>query len=234
MNIYIKLVIYNMRTGVLADSEAKHFFPMDQIAHERHLGVPHIAKHTRTTRKRKQGYRVTQRPRYPYLAHFELAQLMNPDNVRQSLEAFETHMFASMRPRPNAFFRNKVEDFKRKYPDLTNRAILDETAYFFETTKLDPMAFLTLPRSARRPLHIIVEEAVAQMGRGEELESAYNETMRLLLSESGFNVESKVEVKLEPDGVPSQTDARFERAEAASREAREERVNQARHMDGTY
>ena len=227
-----------MRSGVLADSEAKHFFPMDDIAHNRHLGVPLIAKHTRTTRKRKQGYRVPLRPRAPYMAHFELSQLLNPDNVKEALPSFETHMRASMRPRPPAFFRNKVEDFKRKYPDLANRAILDESAYFFETTKLDPMAFLTLPRSARRPLHIIVEEAVAQLGRAEELESAYNEAMRLLLSESGFDVEPKVEVKEEPgikaDGVPSQTDARFERAEAAGSQARQEKINQARNMDGTY
>ena len=227
-----------MRTGVLADSEAKHFFPMDHVAHERHLGVANIPKHTRTTRKRKQGYRVTQRPRYPYLAHWELSELINPDNARQSLEAFETHMFASMRPRPPHFFKNTVENFKRKYPSLTNRAILDESAYWFETTGIDPMPFFSQPRSTRKPLHIIVEEAVALEGRADELESAYNESMRLLLSESGFDVEAKDEVKREPgikgDGVPSGTDARFERAEAAGREARQEKVNQARNMDGTY
>ena len=230
-----------MRTGVLADSEAKHFFPMDHVAHARHLGVPHIAKHTRTTRKRKQGYRVTPRPRAPYMAHHELAQLMNPDNVKEALPAFETHMRASMRPRPPAFFRNTVEDFKRKHPDLANRAILDESAYWFETTGLDPMLFFSQPRSTRKPLHIIVEEAIALEGRADELESAYNETMRLLLSDkvtAGIDVEAKDEVKKEPgikgDGVPSGTDARFERAEAAGREARQEKVNQARNMDGTY
>ena len=227
-----------MRSGVLADSEAKHFFPMDDIAHNRHLGVPLIAKHTRTTRKRKQGYRVPLRPRAPYMAHFELSQLLNPDNVKEALPSFETHMRASMRPRPPAFFRNKVEDFKRKYPDLANRAILDESAYFFETTGLDPMLFFSQPRSTRKPLHIIVEEAIALEGRADELESAYNESMRLLLSESGFDVEPKVEVKEEPgikaDGVPSQTDARFERAEAAGSQARQEKINQARNMDGTY
>jgi len=200
-----------MRTGVLSDENAKHFFPMDLLSHERHLGVAHIAKHTRTTRKRKQGYRVTPRPRAPYIAHWELAQLMNPDNVRESLPAFSTHMFASVRPRPPAFFRNTVEDFKRKFPSLANRAILDETAYFFETTKLDPMPFFSDPRSTRKPLHIIVEEAIALVGRADELESNYNETMRLLVSDrvtSGFDVEPKVEVKLEPDGVPSQTSTR--------------------------
>ena len=33
-----------MRTGVLADSNAKHFQPMDFVSHERHLGLPHIPK----------------------------------------------------------------------------------------------------------------------------------------------------------------------------------------------
>lgn len=224
-----------MRTGVLSDENAKHFFPMDYIAHERHLGVPHIAKHTRTTRKRKQGYRVTPPVRAPYLAHYELAQLMNPDNVRQSLDAFETHMEASMRPRPPNFFKNQVEDFKRKYPDLANRAILDETAYWFETTKLDPVPFFSQPRSARKPLHIIVEEAIAFEGRADELESAYNEAMRLLLSEADAQVklEPQVKVEMEPDGVPSKTDARFEKAQASGKKAREEKVNEMRNMDGT-
>ena len=89
-----------MRTGVLADSNNSFFQPMDHVSHERHLGLPHIAKHTRTTRKRKQGYRSTPRPRAPYMAHYELAQLMNPENPRESLEAFSTHMEASQRPDP--------------------------------------------------------------------------------------------------------------------------------------
>jgi hypothetical protein len=224
-----------MRTGVLADSEAKHFFPMDQIAHERHLGVAHIVKHTRTTRKRKQGYRVTPRPRAPYIAHWELAQLMNPDNVRESLPAFSTHMDATMRPRPPHHFKTRVADFKRQYPELANRAILDETAYFFASTGLSPMPFFSLPRSARKPLHIIVEEAIAFEGRADELESAYNEAMRLLLSEADAEVrlEPQVKVEMEPDGVPSKTDARFEKAQASGKKAREEKVNEMRNMDGT-
>ena len=224
-----------MRTGVLADSEAKHFFPMDQIAHERHLGVPHISKHTRTTRKRKQGYRVTPRPRAPYIAHWDLAQLMNPDNVRESLPAFSTHMDATMRPRPPHHFKTRVADFKRQYPELANRAILDETAYFFASTGLSPVPFFSQPRSARKPLHIIVEEAIAVEGRADELESAYNEAMRLLLSEADAQVklEPQVKVEMEPDGVPSKTDARFEKAQASGKKAREEKVNEMRNMDGT-
>ena len=224
-----------MRTGVLADSEAKHFFPMDQIAHERHLGVPHIAKHTRTTRKRKQGYRVTPRPRAPYMAHHELAQLMNPENVREALPAFSTHMEATQRPRPPHHFKTRVANFRRQFPDLANRAILDETAYFFASTGLDPLPFFSQPRSTRKPLHNIVEEAIAFEGRADELERAYNEAMRLLLSEADAQVklEPQVKVEMEPDGVPSKTDARFEKAQASGKKAREEKVNEMRNMDGT-
>ena len=224
-----------MRTGVLADSEAKHFFPMDQIAHERHLGVAHIVKHTRTTRKRKQGYRVTPRPRAPYLAHWELSQLINPENVREALPAFSTHMEATQRPRPPHHFKTRVADFKRQYPDLANRAILDETAYFFASTGLDPLPFFSQPRSTRKPLHNIVEEAIAFEGRADELEGAYNEAMRLLLSEADAQVklEPQVKVEMEPDGVPSKTDARFEKAQASGKKAREEKVNEMRNMDGT-
>ena len=224
-----------MRTGVLSDENAKHFFPMDLLSHERHLGVAHIAKHTRTTRKRKHGYRVTPRPRAPYIAHWELAQLMNPDNVRESLPAFSTHMDATMRPRPPHHFKTRVADFKRQYPELANRAILDETAYFFASTGLDPMPFFSLPRSTRKPLHIIVEEAVAFEGRADELERVYAEAMRLLLSEADAQVklEPQVKVEMEPDGVPSKTDARFEKAQASGKKAREEKVNEMRNMDGT-
>ena len=224
-----------MRTGVLADSEAKHFFPMDQIAHERHLGVPHIAKHTRTTRKRKQGYRVTPPARAPYLAHWELSQLMNPENVREALPAFSTHMEATQRPRPPHHFKTRVANFRRQFPDLANRAILDETAYFFASTGLDPLPFFSQPRSTRKPLHNIVEEAIAFEGRADELEGVYNEAMRLLLSEADAQVklEPQVKVEMEPDGVPSKTDARFEKAQASGKKAREEKVNEMRNMDGT-
>ena len=131
-----------MRTGVLADSNNSFFQPMDHVSHERHLGVAHIAKHTRTTRKRKQGYRSTPRPRAPYMAHYELAQLLNPENPRGSLEAFSTHMEASQRPNPPASFKMLVEDFKRDNPSYVSRhrdkMLLDETAYFLQKNWAQP------------------------------------------------------------------------------------------------
>ena len=123
-----------MRTGVLADSNAKHFQPMDFVSHERHLGLPHIEKTGKKTRKRKQGYRSTPRPRVPYITHWELAQLMNPENPREALPAFSTHMEASQRPSPPASFQMLVEAFKNDNPSYVSthrdKMLLDETAYF--------------------------------------------------------------------------------------------------------
>ena len=183
-----------MRTGVLADSNAKHFQPMDFVSHERHLGLPHIEKTAHKTRRRKTGYRATPRPRAPYMAHWELAQLMNPENPRLSLEAFSTHMEASLRPNPPVSFRKVVEDFKRDNPSYVSRhrdkMLLDETAYFLGKTGLNPDSYFqtkfgNLSRTISKPLHIIYERAVEQEDQSMQamLEAAYEESMKLLLNE---------------------------------------------------
>ena len=183
-----------MRTGVLADSNNSFFQPMDFVSHERHLGLPHIEKHTRTTRKRKTGYRSTPRPRAPYMAHWELAQLMNAENPRLSLEAFSTHMESSQRPNPPASFRKVVEDFKRDNPSYVSRhrdkMLLDETAYFLGKTGLNPDSYFqtkfgNLSRTIAKPLHIIYERAVEKEDQSQQamLEAAYEESMKLLLNE---------------------------------------------------
>ena len=77
-----------MRVGVLSDANAMRFQPMEFVAHERHLGVPHIEKHKRKFRGRKTGYRNTHRPRAPYMAQYELAQIMSPENPQIHMEAF--------------------------------------------------------------------------------------------------------------------------------------------------
>ena len=183
-----------MRTGVLADSNAKHFQPMDFVSNERHLGLPHIEKTAHKTRKRKTGYRATPRPRAPYMAHWELAQLLNSENPRESLEAFEVHRLASQMPKPPASFRMLVEQFKEDHPSFVSshhdKLLLPETAYFLQKSGLDVNNyFLTkhgnLSKSIARPLHTIYEKAVAQedQSRQAELEAAYEESMRLLLNE---------------------------------------------------
>ena len=183
-----------MRTGVLADSNNSFFHPMDSLSHERHLGLPHIPKTTHKTRKRKTGYRSTPRPRAPYMAHFELAQLMNPENPRESLEAFSTHMEAAQRPNPPASFKQMVEDFKRDNPSYVSRhrdkMLLDESAYFLQKTGLNPDSYFqtkygNLSRTIAKPLHIIYERAVEKedQSRQADLETAYEEAMKLLMNE---------------------------------------------------
>ena len=184
-----------MRTGVLADSNAKHFQPMDFVSNERHLGLPHIEKTAHKTRRRKTGYRSTPRPREPYMAHFELAQLMNPEgNPRESLEAFSTHMEAAQLPNPPASFKQVVEALKRDNPSYVSthrdKMLLDETAYFLQKTGLNPDSYFqtqfgNLSKSITKPLHIILERAIEKEdpSRSSELEAAYEESMRLLLNE---------------------------------------------------
>ena len=183
-----------MRTGVLADSNAKHFQPMDFVSNERHLGLPHIEKTTHKTRKRKTEYRSTPRPRAAYMAHFELAQLMNPENPREALPVFSTHMEASQRPSPPASFKQMVEAFKNDNPSYVSshrdKMLLDETAYFLQKTGLNPDSYFqtqfgNLSKSIAKPLHIIYERAVEKEDppRSSELETAYEESMRLLLNE---------------------------------------------------
>ena len=183
-----------MRFGVLADDQNNFFQPMDHTAHERHLGLPHIVKHKRNTRKRKQGYRSTPRPRAPYMTHWELAQLLNVENPREALPAFEVHRLASQMPKPPASFRMLVEQFKEDNPSFVSshhdKLLLPESAYFLQKSGLDVNNyFLTkhgnLSKSIAKPLHIIYEKAVAKedQSRQAELEAAYEESMRLLLSE---------------------------------------------------
>jgi len=78
-----------------------------------------------------------------------------------------------------------------------------------------------------------VEEAIAFFGRADELESNYDETMRLYIEDGlaagiNLNVKEEVKVELEPDGVPSQTGARAARAQASGKQARQQRIEEAR------
>ena len=82
-----------MRKGILSDENAKMFEPLPFIANERHFGQPHVHKTTKRTKKRKQGYTNTPRPRTPYIAHHELAQLIDPLNPRKHLVCKTSHAF---------------------------------------------------------------------------------------------------------------------------------------------
>ena len=128
------------------------------------------------------------------MTHWELAQLLNVENPREALPAFEVHRLASQMPKPPASFRMLVEQFKEDNPSFVSshhdKLLLPESAYFLQKSGLDVNNyFLTkhgnLSKSIAKPLHIIYEKAVAKedQSRQAELEAAYEESMRLLLNE---------------------------------------------------
>ena len=119
---------------------------------------------------------------------------MNPENPRESIEAFSTHMEASQRPNPPASFKMLVEAFKIDNPSYVSshkdKLLLDETAYFLQKTGLNPDSYFqtkhgNLSKSIAKPLHIIYERAVEKEdpSRSSELETVYEESIRLLLNE---------------------------------------------------
>ena len=185
-----------MRTGVLADDKASFFEPMNHVAHERHLGLPHIVKHKRNTRKRKQGYRSTTRPQAAYMAHYELAQLLNPDNPREALDGFQIHRTAAETPKPTASFRMLVEQFHDENPSFRaakrGKVMLPETAYFMQKSGLDPNDYFLTPHNnvsskIASPLRVILETAVqANPDRSAELQQNYEEAVKLLLNEQAI------------------------------------------------
>lgn len=71
-----------MRTGILADATAEgRFNPMSQEMHDQLLAKAHFQKHGLTMKRRRDDrYRAPQRPRAPYMALAEYAQILNPLN----------------------------------------------------------------------------------------------------------------------------------------------------------
>ena len=190
-----------MRKGGLADDKAQIYQPMDYLAHERHLGVPHIVKHTLTTRKKKHPHkRSTQRPVAAYTAHVELSQLLSPDNYRQQLQLLEAHRSASDTPKPPTSFQRLVEDFKMDNPYFMNRKYkpLPETMAFFSLSQLDPGDFFLTKRSKvnnsiTQPLHAILERTIEKQPGRTDLESNYEKIMEMLLSQQHIKKEPKPE-----------------------------------------
>ncbi len=162
-----------MRTGVLADANAMQYQPLPFLANERHFGLPHIEKHTKRTRHRKTGYRPTPRPRAPYLAHYELAQLMNPLNPKQHIEAFGLQMQAAVAPKPSTTFRGVVEQFRAANPSFS--MMRDETAYFMQALGYSPddsrYGFIDAigrrqrQRMRDQPLHNLYERVLNRLGQ---------------------------------------------------------------------
>ena len=190
-----------MRKGGLADDKAEIYQPMHHVAHERHLGIPNIVKHTLTTRKKKHPHkRSTQRPVAAYTAHVELSQLLSPDNYRQQLQLLEAHRAASDAPKPPTSFQRLVEDFQMENPYFMNRRYkpLLETMAFFSLSQLDPGDYFLTKRSKisgsiSQPLHAILERAVDKQPDRTDLETNYENVMQMLLSQQHIKKEPKPE-----------------------------------------
>ena len=190
-----------MRKGGLADDKAQIYQPMDHVAHERHLGIPNIVKHTLTTRKKKhQRKRPTQRPAAAYTAHVELSQLLSPDNYRQQLQLLEAHRSASDTPTPPTSFRRLVEDFQLDNPYFMHRKYkaLPETMAFFSLSQLDPGDYFLTKRSKvngsiTQPLHAILERTIDKQPGRTDLETNYDKVMEMLLSQQHIKKEPKPE-----------------------------------------
>ena len=195
-----------MRTGVLSDANATSFEPLPFVANERHFGLPHIEKTTKRTRHRKVGYRPTPRPRAPYLAHVELAQLMNPLNPKQHIDAFGRQMQAAVAPKPSTTFRGVVEQFRAAHPSYS--MMREETAYFLEALGYEPnepkygfidsIGRLQRKRMHDQPLHVLYERVLNKLGNNltaseiAEIDRVYEEASKHLT----------IQVKLEEgDGV---------------------------------
>lgn len=124
-----------MRTGVLADENAlKIFAPHSQEFHDTHLAKPHLHKHGMQFKKgRSDRYKPPARPRAPYMALYEYAQLLNPLNPTPFVESFGERLDAVATYQPPKSFQGVVAKFDADNPSYsTERGIKRETAYFIQ------------------------------------------------------------------------------------------------------
>ena len=222
-----------MRTGVLSDANAKMFEPLPFIANERHFGQPHIHKTTKRTKKRKQGYANTHRPRTPYIAHHELAQLIDPLNPRKHLDVFEQHMEMALFPKPPKSFDTYVSQFREMHPRFNE--LRDEAAFMFQKLNLDPNnkkygltdgrgVRLKYMRDTDFPAHILFEKLLADPDISEDQMRLVNKTYHEAVDHF-TGVDSDDDRDRSPPGnrrshapfLPEQRDLSFYRFEKSSR-----------------
>ena len=161
-----------MRGGVLADSEARMFFPQDLVTHERHFGVPHLQKHGRFLRKRKSGRPGPQikRPTAPYMDHYQLAQLFDPLNPKPHAEALAVDATKKQSPRPTLGMQAVVEDYMQQHSEVMLPSnfglVLPEVAYFLHKAGLPPSKFLTT--EPNQSLVSVFQEVASTLPMAEE------------------------------------------------------------------
>ena len=180
-----------MRTGVLSDESAlQTFAPHTQDIHDTYMAKPHLHKHGMEFKKpRSDRYKPPARPRAPYMALREYAQIMNPLNPNKFVEAFGERLDAAKTYQPPKSFQGVVEKYNQDNPSYsTTLGVKQETAYFMEQLNqygyfIDPDdLFLTKSMNVsktkmQKPLHKIYETLHnSEIGRGDaELIQKMNE-----------------------------------------------------------
>jgi len=133
-----------MRTGILSDESIRknnaELFPLDVRKHDLLYGKPKLQKHDFFTgRQLWKRARPISRPRTPYMAHHEYAQMMNPLNVKQVHEQFVTSLNQSINAKPSRTLMEGVEEFRRAYPEYKQTSM--QNAFFITEMGLEPANF---------------------------------------------------------------------------------------------
>ena len=187
-----------MRTGVLADDVAlRKFAPPSQDVHDVYLTRPHLATHGRHVKPRKKGRdRVSARPRAPYMAMHEYAQILNPQNVAPFVDAFGGRLHAHLTYQPPVEFQTIVQRFNETNPQFsTDKGMKPETAYFLQTLAdsgyhvsledhfvTDRTRMPSAPRM-RKPLATVLEQeynenATTDVALQTKMHAVYEEAIR--------------------------------------------------------
>ena len=122
-----------MRTGILADATAEgRFNPMSQEMHDQLLAKAHFQKHGLTMKRRRDDrYRAPQRPRAPYMALAEYAQILNPLNPQPFVESHGLLLEAAKSHQPQRSFSSVVEQFNASHPSYSTEMGMNPVTAFF-------------------------------------------------------------------------------------------------------
>jgi len=182
-----------MRTGVLSDASAESIFaPHLQDFHDTHLAKPHLKKHKLKMKKgRSDRYIPPIRPRPPYMALHEYAQILSPMNPKPFVGAFGDRLEAAATHNPD--YGEVLTKFNVENPLYSISAGLKpETAFFIQSLKnmgyeIQPETYYSNPQGdpsknkMRRSMTKLYETMHASNEIiVEDLESVYKQTVDLI------------------------------------------------------
>lgn len=129
-----------MRTGVLADDQAKRYQPLPQTTHDEHFMRPHLHAHGRYVKRTKGGrVRTSTRSLAPSTTIHGYAQLLNPMNVVPFVESFGNRLDPPLPFEPPIQFNTIVSEYNRTFPKKysTSAGMQAATAYFVKDVQLE-------------------------------------------------------------------------------------------------